>query len=151
LVAIAIAAVIGTVVQQNQPYPDYVLKFGPFWFEVFKKLDLFNVYSSAWFLTILGFLVLSTSVCVYRNLPRILRDVNDYREHTQRASLQKLEHHFELTNAGAPHANIASFEALLKQHSYSFRRHDAGGGMLLAGKKAMAVVWVTSSAMWRSS
>ncbi|MGZ4957810.1 MAG: cytochrome c biogenesis protein ResB, partial [Methylomonas sp.] len=82
LVAIAIAAVIGTVVQQNQPYPDYVLKFGPFWFEVFKKLDLFNVYSSAWFLTILGFLVLSTSVCVYRNLPRILRDVNDYREHT---------------------------------------------------------------------
>ena len=38
LVAIAIAAVIGTVVQQNQPYADYVLKFGPFWFEVFKRL-----------------------------------------------------------------------------------------------------------------
>ncbi|MCQ8127858.1 cytochrome c biogenesis protein ResB [Methylomonas rivi] len=28
--AIAVAAAIGTVVQQNQPYPDYVLKFGPF-------------------------------------------------------------------------------------------------------------------------
>ncbi|MGZ5532323.1 MAG: cytochrome c biogenesis protein ResB [Methylomonas sp.] len=135
LVAIAIAAVIGTVVQQNQPYPDYVLKFGPFWFEVFKKLDLFNVYSSAWFLTILGFLVLSTSVCVYRNLPRILRDVNDYREHTQRASLQKLEHHFELTNASAPHVNIAWLEALLKHYSYGFRRHDAGTGIVLAAKK----------------
>ncbi len=135
LVAIAIAAVIGTVVQQNQPYPDYVLKFGPFWFEVFKKLNLFNVYSSAWFLIILGFLVLSTSVCVYRNLPRILRDVNDYREHTQRASLQKLEHHFELTNAGRLEDNLALLEALLHHHRYSFRRHDANGGTLLAAKK----------------
>ena len=72
LVAVAIAAIIDTVLQQNLPYPDYVLKFGPFWFEVFKMLDLFDVYSSSWFLAILTFLVLSTAVCVYRNTPRML-------------------------------------------------------------------------------
>jgi ResB protein required for cytochrome c biosynthesis len=56
LVAVAIASIIGTVLQQNQPYPDYVIKFGPFWFEVFKSLDLFDVYSSVWFLVIFRFL-----------------------------------------------------------------------------------------------
>ena len=32
LVTLAVASVIGTVLQQNQPYTDYLLKFGPFWF-----------------------------------------------------------------------------------------------------------------------
>ena len=32
LVVVAVASAIGTVLQQNQAYPDYVLKFGPFWF-----------------------------------------------------------------------------------------------------------------------
>lgn len=135
LVAIAIAAVIGTVVKQSQPYPDYVLKFGPFWFEVFKRLDLFNVYSSSWFLTILGFLVLSTSVCVYRNLPRILRDVSDYREHTQRTALQKLEHCVELASTISPEQNLAACMAILQRHRYRFRQQTGNGLALLAAKK----------------
>ncbi|MEN8261253.1 MAG: cytochrome c biogenesis protein ResB, partial [Pseudomonadota bacterium] len=97
LVAVAIAPVIGTVLQQNQPYGDYLLKFGPFWFEIFRALDLYHVYSSTWFLTVLGFLVLSTGVCVYRNTPRMLRDIRDYRENTQEASLRRLKHHSEWT------------------------------------------------------
>lgn len=135
LVAIAIAAVIGTVVQQNQPYPDYVLKFGPFWFEVFKALDLYNVYSSAWFLTILGFLVLSTSVCVYRHLPGILRDVNDYREHTQHSALQRLPHRHEFENTRALPDNLAFMSAVLRQHGYGYKVREEGTRWLIAAKK----------------
>jgi len=135
LVAIAIAAVIGTVVQQNQPYPDYVFKFGPFWFEVFKALDLFNVYSSAWFLTILGFLVLSTSACVYRHLPAILRDVNDYREHSQRNALLRLPHKYEFENTLDRQTNLAIMTPLLRQHRYRFRLREDQTGLLLAAKK----------------
>ncbi|MCQ8104510.1 cytochrome c biogenesis protein ResB [Methylomonas sp. SURF-2] len=135
LVAIAVAAVIGTVVQQNQPYPDYVLKFGPFWFEVFKSLDLYNVYSSAWFLSILGFLVLSTSVCVYRNLPHVLRDLNDYREHSQRSALSRLPHQHTFANELDTQANLARIAALLQRHHYRFRHNDAQTGLLIAAKK----------------
>lgn len=135
LVAIAVAAVIGTVVQQNQPYPDYILKFGPFWFEVFKSLDLFNVYSSAWFLSILGFLVLSTSVCVYRNLPKILRDVNDYREHSQRNALLKLPHQYSFGNGRASQDNLAQITALLQSHHYRFKQRNEKDSLLIAAKK----------------
>lgn len=95
LVAVAIASVIGTVLQQNQPYPDYILKFGPFWFEVFKSLDLFDVYSSVWFLVILGFLVISTTVCIFRNTPRVLKDIRDYKESAQLTALRKMSYHHE--------------------------------------------------------
>lgn len=135
LVAIAVAAVIGTVVQQNQPYPDYVLKFGPFWFEVFKSLDLFNVYSSGWFLCILGFLVLSTSVCVYRNLPVILRDVNDYREHSQRNALLRLSHKHSFESSLDQQHNLAMIAAVLKNHGYAFRQKTEPNGVLVAAKK----------------
>ena len=66
LVAIAVASVVGTVLQQNQAYQDYVIKFGPFWFAVFDRPGLFNVYGAGWFMLILTFLVVSTSVCIYR-------------------------------------------------------------------------------------
>ena len=138
LVAIAIAAVIGTVVQQNQPYPDYVFKFGPFWFEVFKQLDLFNVYSSAWFLTILGFLVLSTSVCVYRNLPAIVKDINDYRENSQRSVLLKQPYQQAFDQSATVADSLALISAVLKQHHYRFRLKQEGNSYLVAAKKGAA-------------
>lgn len=135
LVAIAIAAVIGTVVQQNQPYPDYMFKFGPFWFEMFRRLDLFNVYSATWFLLILGFLVLSTSVCVYRHIPAIWRDVKDYREYSHRAALQRLPHHSQFSSQLNRHDNLALITALLNKYRYRFKLRDENGTLLIAAKK----------------
>ena len=43
LMIIAIAAIIGTVMQQNQPTPNYINQFGPFWFEIFDKLGLYTI------------------------------------------------------------------------------------------------------------
>ncbi len=58
LSVLAIASVIGTVLKQNEPMPNYVNQFGPFWFDVFGKLGLYSVYSAWWFLLILAFLVI---------------------------------------------------------------------------------------------
>jgi cytochrome c biogenesis protein len=88
LVAIAFASVIGTVLQQNQPYNDYIIKFGPFWHEVFQTIGLYNVYGAIWFLVLLVFLVLSTSVCVYRNAPVMLRDMRQFRVNVKEKSLR---------------------------------------------------------------
>src|SRR3954454_9859233 len=71
LVMLAIAAMIGTVMQQNQAAPNYVNQFGPFWFEIFRKLGLYTVYSAWWFLLILAFLITSTSLCIARNAPKM--------------------------------------------------------------------------------
>ena len=43
LCVICIASVIGTVVKQGEPLPNYVNKFGPFWSELFAHFGLFSV------------------------------------------------------------------------------------------------------------
>ena len=43
LVAVAFSSVIGTILKQNEPYQNYILEFGPFWFEVYKSLGLYDV------------------------------------------------------------------------------------------------------------
>ena len=87
LTLIAVASVIGTVLKQNEPMPNYINQFGPFWFSVFDKLSLYSVYSAWWFLLIMGFLVASTSLCIVRNAPKMLKDMRSWRETVREQSL----------------------------------------------------------------
>jgi len=87
LVAIAIASVIGTILRQNQDYTDYIIKFGPFWHDMFEYIGLYDVYSVWWFMALIAFLITSTSVCIYRNGPNMFRDMRNYRTHAKRNSL----------------------------------------------------------------
>ena len=80
LTIICIASVIGTVLKQNEPATNYVNQFGPFWADLFATLKLNAVYSAWWFLLILAFLVVSTSLCIARNSPKILADLKTYKE-----------------------------------------------------------------------
>ena len=91
LVIIAIASVIGTVLKQNQDYNDYIIKFGPFWHEYFKMLRLYDVYGAMWFLLLLAFLVVTTSVCIYRNVPTMLQEMRNFRLNSQLKILNTME------------------------------------------------------------
>jgi len=112
LLTLAVASIIGTVLQQNQPYTDYVIKFGPFWFELFESAGLYDVYSSLWFLAILTLLVISTSVCVIRHTPSMLRDMWNLRTHVQEKSLQALKHNqsWTVTSQAEQTANVLQAE-----------------------------------------
>ena len=70
LMFICVASVVGTVLQQNRSSSNYIDQFGPFWYEVFDKFSIWHVYNSWWFLLIMAFLVVSTTVCLIRNAPR---------------------------------------------------------------------------------
>lgn len=92
LSVLAIASVIGTVLKQNEPYSNYVIQFGQFWFGFFDLLGLYDVYHAGWFLLILLFLVLSTSLCIYRNAPAMLREMRTFREQVTEKSLRAFSH-----------------------------------------------------------
>lgn len=132
LVTVAVASVIGTVLKQNEAYQNYIVKFGPFWFEAFKSLGLYDVYSAGWFLVILTFLVISTSVCIYRNAPQMLRDMRSYRLNVQEQSLRAFHanHSWTLPLSGAEvERHIAS---LMRSKGYRMRRKDHGDHQVIA-------------------
>ncbi len=135
LVAVAIAAVIGTVLKQNEAYQNYIIKFGPFWFEVFEKLALYDVYSATWFLLILTLLVISTSVCIYRNAPRMLKDMSHFRLDVQEKSLRALHNHQQWQVTATPEATQITLAAIAKAHGYKLRAKDHGDHTILSGMK----------------
>ncbi|WP_223879289.1 cytochrome c biogenesis protein ResB [Chitinimonas arctica] len=135
LVVLAIAAIIGTVLEQNQTYTNYAIEFGDFWFQPFEWLGLFDVYHASWFLLILTFLVASTSVCIYRHLPGILRDTRSYREHAALKSLRAMGHHQEWPLSDSPAATLDKAQAWLLARGYRLKRLAREDGSLLAAKK----------------
>lgn len=135
LVAIAIASVIGTVLQQNEPYTNYVIKFGPFWFEVFQALGLYDVYKAWWFLVLLGFLLLTTSVCVYRNGPVMLRDMRQYRLNAKRNSLRAMHHSVQWSVKGKLEDVQNTIAAALQAKGYRTRNKQHDDHSMLAAMK----------------
>lgn len=135
LVAIAIASVIGTLLQQNQPYQNYLIKFGPFWHEIYKTLGLYDVYSSAWFVFILAFLVISTSVCVFRHAPEVLRSMRRFREDIHERAINHMAQnsHWE-SGLGVDEIRTPLLSAL-KRLGYRTRIRQAQDYTLIAAMK----------------
>ncbi|WP_147072877.1 cytochrome c biogenesis protein ResB [Sulfuriferula plumbiphila] len=133
LTVLAIASIIGTVLQQNEPYQNYIIQFGQYWFTVFEWLGLYDVYRTTWFVTILAFLVASTSTCIYRNLPSMLREIRSYREQASENSLRHFQHHAEFT---APAPALEALTQYLTEQGYRYKQRalDNGAGTLLAAK-----------------
>jgi cytochrome c biogenesis protein len=141
LTLLSIASIIGTVLKQNEPMTNYVNQFGPFWFEVFDKLSLYTVYSAWWFLLILAFLVLSTSLCIVRNAPKMIDDMRSWRENVREQSLRNFHHRAEWT-ASAPRAEtVLGLAARIQAKGYKVKIVDKDGASLITAKQGAANKW----------
>lgn len=135
LMIIAIAAIIGTVMQQNQPTPNYINQFGPFWFAIFDKLGLYAVYSTWWFLLSLAILIVSTALCIARNAPKMLRDMRSWRESVREESLRNFHHRSEWTADMGAVPLATQTAQRLENAGYKVKLVDKAGGVLVAAKK----------------
>ncbi|PLC49007.1 cytochrome C biogenesis protein ResB [Pollutimonas subterranea] len=138
LMFICVASLIGTVLQQNQAANTYIDKFGPFWFSVFDKFSIWHIYNSWWFLLIMAFLVVSTSICVFRNSPKMLRDARSFREYVRGSSLRSFHHRVEATSAASPTESLSVLQQWLGSQGYKFKVREDGDSLLLAAKKGSA-------------
>ena len=135
LVALALASVIGTILKQNEPYQNYIVKFGPFWHGVFERLGLYDIYSSGWFILILAFLVTTTSICLYRNGPRILAGLKQYREDMQEAQLLNLADHSRHRTTLAHEETVTKLAACFRRLGFRTRIKRRQGSATLAAMK----------------
>lgn len=138
LCVLGIASVIGTVLQQNMPMTDYVVKFGPFWSEIFRALGLFDVYASGWFVVIMLFLVISTALCLWRNVPPFVKEMKSFRLKASRKSLAAMKHSRLLPEGITP--EIA--ERYLSVQGFSTKQVEReDGSILVAAKKGAMNKW----------
>ncbi len=142
LTVICIASVIGTVLKQHEPINNYINQFGPFWAELFGLIQLYSVYSAWWFMLILAFLVVSTSLCVARNTPKILKDLKAFKENVHVQSLKAFGHRAEAELAQQPEAAAQRMGQALAGSGWKVklqrRDSDAGVGYMVAAKAGAA-------------
>ena len=140
LTVIGVASIIGTVVRQGEPYGNYLNQFGPFWFPLFERLGMFAVYNAWWFLAILAFLVASTSFCVSRNAPQMLREIGRWRDDLREQAFDNFAFRARFP-AAAPEA-VAHASAYLRTQGFDVRTKDVetkdgASGTLIAAKAGM--------------
>ena len=75
LAILAVFSVVGTLIPQSRSPQFYDATYGPDGADLIHLLGLDNVYSAWWFLAMAAFLVLSVSVCLTRNGPRLWRNM----------------------------------------------------------------------------
>ncbi|MDZ7854760.1 cytochrome c biogenesis protein ResB [Sphaerotilus sp.] len=135
---ICIASVIGTVVQQHQPPVNYVNQFGPFWSDVFGRLGLYAVYSTVWFLLILLFLVVSTSLCVARHTPKILWDLRNYKENIRESALLAFHHKGKGALPLSREQALVRVNEVLANDGWKGKAQVREGGVMVAARQGAA-------------
>lgn len=135
LCVVAVAATIGSILEQNQPTVVYVSRYGQFWAGFYALCGLTDVYHAWWFFVLLGFMAASTALCLWQRTPAMLRDMRSYNERKSVASLRQLEYSaaWPLPQPAAPLAE--SLGAYLKERGYRWLRKDGDAAVLLAARK----------------
>jgi cytochrome c biogenesis protein len=135
LTVICIASIIGTVLKQHESINNYINQFGPFWAELFRAAKLDSVYSAWWFLLILLFLVISTSLCIARNTPRIFVDLKTFKENIRAQSLKAFGQRAENQLAEEPAAAANRIGQLLVSGGWKVKlqQREAADGQAGAG------------------
>jgi cytochrome c biogenesis protein len=131
LTVICIASIIGTVLKQHEPINNYINQFGPFWAEFFRAARLDSIYSAWWFLLILLFLVISTTLCIARNTPRIMVELKTFKEDIRAQSLKAFGQRAETRLGETPEAAANRIGQLLVSGGWKVKlqqREASGGG-----------------------
>lgn len=121
LTVIAIVSTVGTLLQQNAPSINYVNQFGPFWAEIFSQLGLYRLYNATGFLLALSFLVVSTSVCLWRNTPKIIADARSFQDRVRRSTLSAFTYHRVINCAPGSALSVDQVHLVLHRLGYRSR------------------------------
>lgn len=141
LMVLSIASVIGTVLLQNQEQTDYLQQFGPLWYWVFRSLGLFDMYHTWWFQTLLGFLMLSLTACLWRNVPKMLKEMRSRKVSINERSRNRmaLQQKWQLDSAVSPEELEQRFRKRL--YGWEFKSAEENGEHIIRADKGRSHKW----------
>jgi cytochrome c biogenesis protein len=133
--ALAITSIIGTVIEQGKDMAYYVERFGPGTAKFFQILNVPNMYSSWWFISMLVLFSLNLLVCTIDRFPNIWRLVNLDNlalELDRILKMPKRQVFKSQLSAAELHQEI---EKALPGLSWKFESAELDGGRLFAAQK----------------
>lgn len=130
-IALAIASIIGTVIQQNKGAEFYVAQYGPKVANIFEILNIDDMYNSWWFLSLLVLLSLNLIVCTIDRLPNVWKMVvlDNLQTTPERLERQSRRQEFLVENAMS--GAVETAKSVLGSFGSGIRQADQEDGTLL--------------------
>jgi cytochrome c biogenesis protein len=135
LVLVAVTSMIGTLIKQGESAAFYIEQYGVQWHEVFQVLGFYEVYNAPWFLLVLAFLVISTSLCVSRHTPKVLRYLRGFQQHIRLGAIRAQPIHAEWQSSLSLHAASQTITQQLQARGYATRIDHHEAHTLISAKK----------------
>jgi cytochrome c biogenesis protein len=121
LACIGLAAMIGTLLPQQQPELRYIEQFGPFWSQLLRLAGLDRLYAAGWFVAMWGLLVLSICLCLLRSSPRLWADWRSHREQLALDRLRAMPHYRQARLPGTAAERAQAAAAQLRADGWRVR------------------------------
>jgi cytochrome c biogenesis protein len=135
LALIALGALLGTVIPQQEAAEPFSAKLQPAVLALFQAFQLFDVYHSAWFILLLLLLAVNLIVCSAARFPAVLRQVRGGAAPEAPDRLADLSPERVVETERPPSEEASRLEALLAKRCGSVRRIQTDRGFVLAGGK----------------
>jgi cytochrome c biogenesis protein len=135
LIVIAVSAVLGTVVPQQEEAQRFLRDLPPGLVSVLQFLQIFDMYHSVWFLLMMALLAVNLTVCSVNRFPRTWRIFSSARSGGRGSPFGggAADHVFSLPG---PHAREAErLEGILRKRFGTVRRAEEKGVITLHGEK----------------
>jgi len=135
LILLAAVSIVGTVIPQGEGMLEFARGLSPGTLEVFRALQLFDVYHSFWFRILISTLALNLIVCSLDRLPATLRLFRSAPKPDREKPFEEAprEHRFRTERAVGDAADIA--EALFRKNHQKVARKDGESEIFLYGER----------------
>lgn len=132
---LATTSIIGTIIPQNKPLQWYAQEYGSSLAQLFKILDIPDMYGSWWFLALLGLLCTNLIVCSLDRFPDVWKQMKADGLDTPCTRLEKMGIKKEWRSSSSLEAAVLDLGARLNRIGWKSSSRSGDGGTLLFAQK----------------
>jgi cytochrome c biogenesis protein len=132
---LAIASIVGTIIPQKESPDLYIQKYGESTAEIFRLLNIPDMYNSWWFVSILSLFSINLIVCSIDRLPTVWKLVTMDNLATKPGRLEKMLPRMRFGSSKPMQEITAEMEQTLNGAGWKPSRREIEGGILFFSQK----------------
>ena len=133
LFTLSLTSIIGTIVPQDRSFDFYVEQYGEGVARFFQVLDIPTMYTSWWFLTLLGLLTINLIVCSIDRFPLAWKQITLDQTGLTKDRLQKMAYIRTVHNSSP--SSLLTLENSLKKSGWKVQRKETADELIIAAQK----------------
>jgi cytochrome c biogenesis protein len=133
LILLAATSVVGTLIPQNADPVLYMRAYGQFVYRLLEMLDVFDMYYSWWFQTLIGILTVNITVCTIKRWPVIWKIVSS--KNLQIGSIENKQSLSEFSDPRNPQELDSLYQAHVEKKYSNFKLESEKKGFRIIAEK----------------